>query len=302
MLKRHSLAVLFVLGLLTPALSQQPFNVGGTTSVSATSPSNRVALPTTEPVAVVCNTGSVTAYAKFGDSSVTSTATTGAPVVAGACVPLATNGGSHMAGFTASSSATLIVSTGRGEASGLGGGSGGGGGGAVTIADGADSALGATTDAACATDAGNCTAIALIKKGNQNTSAALPAGTNSVGNVGPLAYPIGAVPYTSSATGTTGAVSAGLSGATSVTTYLCGFSIRANATAASTSNATVTGTISGTLNFQHWYAPSASGMGITEMIFAPCVPASGTNTTINVTLPAPGSGGAGSVSVWGYKL
>lgn len=44
---------------------------------------------------------------------------------------------------------------------------GGGGGGAVTIADGADVAQGTTTDAACATDNGTCTEIALLKRENQ---------------------------------------------------------------------------------------------------------------------------------------
>ena len=115
-------------------------------------------------------------------------------------------------------------------------------------------------------------------------------------------YPSGAVPYTASTTGTTGATTATLAGASSVTTYICGFSIRANATAAATGNATVTGTISGTLNFTQWTAPLASGLGISEMIFAPCVPASATNTSIAVVSAAPGSGGVVSVTAWGYKL
>ncbi len=120
--------------------------------------------------------------------------------------------------------------------------------------------------------------------------------------VGPLAYPVGAVPYTASATGTTAATTATLTGASSVTTYICGFSIRANATAAATGNATVTGTITGTLNFTQWTAPLASGLGIAEMIFAPCVPASAVNTSIAVVSAAPGTGGVVSVTAWGYKL
>ena len=87
-----------------------------------------------------------------------------------------------------------------------------------------------------------------------------------------------------------------------ITTYICGYSIRANATAAATGNATVTGTITGTLNFTQWTAPLASGLGITEMIFAPCIPASGTNQSIAVVSAAPGSGGVVSVTAWGYKL
>lgn len=192
------------------------------------------------------------------------------------------------------------------------------GGGAATIADGADVAQGSTTDAACATDNGTCTDIALTKRTNQrlttvNTTLGTPmqatggtvgivAGSNTIGTVGQLPYPVGATPYTATATGTTGATTATLAGASSVTTYLCGFSIRANATAAATGNATVTGTITATLNFTQWTAPNASGLGITEMIFAPCIPASATNTSIAVVSAAPGTGGVVSVTAWGYKL
>lgn len=115
-------------------------------------------------------------------------------------------------------------------------------------------------------------------------------------------YPATAVPYTASATGTIAATTATLTGAASVTTYICGFSIRANATAAVTGNATVTGTITGTLNFTQWTAPAASGLGVTEMIFTPCVPASAANTSIAVVSAAPGTGGVVSVTAWGYKL
>jgi hypothetical protein len=115
-------------------------------------------------------------------------------------------------------------------------------------------------------------------------------------------YPVGATPETASATGTTGATAATLATAVGKTTYICGFSIRANATAAATGNATVAGTITGTLNFTQWTAPLASGIGVTEQRFGPCVPASVTNTTIVVTGPAPGSGGVISVSAWGYQL
>lgn len=128
-----------------------------------------------------------------------------------------------------------------------------------------------------------------------STTAPLP-----VNNTGP--YPIGATPYTATATGTTGATTATLAGASSVTTYICGFSIRANATAAATGNATVTGVITATLNFTQWTAPNASGLGVTEMIFSPCIPASATNTSIAVVSAAPGTGGVVSVTAWGYKL
>ena len=119
-----------------------------------------------------------------------------------------------------------------------------------------------------------------------------------MGNAG---YPGGATPITISATGTT-ATTATLATGASVTTYLCGFSIRANANAAATANSTVTGTITGTLNYTQWTAPNASGIGITEQIFTPCIPASAVNTGIAVISAAPGTGGVVSVSAWGYTL
>lgn len=139
-----------------------------------------------------------------------------------------------------------------------------------------------------------------------NTAAAIPAQSNHTTNIGAVdsisPYPATAVPVTASATGTTTATTATLTNVTSHTTYICGFSIRANATAAATNNATVTGTITGTLNFTQWTAPLASGLGVTEEVFSPCVPASGVSTSIAVVSGAPGSGGVVSVSAWGYSL
>lgn len=165
--------------------------------------------------------------------------------------------------------------------------------GGVSICDGAN---GATNP---------CTTPATVKPASTPAAATDKAivvdqrpGTNVT--IGP--YPAGATPYTATATGTTAATTATLAGASSVTTYICGFSIRANATAAATGNATVTGVITATLNFTQWTAPLASGLGITEMIFAPCIPASGTNQSVAVVSAAPGSGGVVSVTAWGYKL
>jgi hypothetical protein len=56
------------------------------------------------------------------------------------------------------------------------------------------------------------------------------------------------------------------------------------------------------MNFTQWTAPNASGLGVTEMIFSPCIPSSATNTAINVVSGAPGTGGTESVSAWGYQL
>ena len=148
-------------------------------------------------------------------------------------------------------------------------------------------ALGTTTDAvATAPASASAATITSLLKALLNTGQ----------------YPSGATAITASATGTTAATTATLAGAVGKTTYICGMSIRANATAAATGNATVTGTITGTLNFTQWTAPTASGLGVTEQIFNPCVPASATNTGIAIVSAAPGTGGVVSSTGWGYQL
>jgi hypothetical protein len=137
---------------------------------------------------------------------------------------------------------------------------------------------------------------------NDSINLPIPAGTAHIGTVGTAPYPDTAVPYTSSTTGTTTAITATLAGAASVTTYICGFSVRANATAAQTNNIVVSGTVSGSLNFTQWTAPLATGLGVSEQIFSPCIPASAANTSIVVTTGAAGASGTISVAAWGYKL
>jgi hypothetical protein len=130
-----------------------------------------------------------------------------------------------------------------------------------------------------------------------------PAHAQMIGGASPQTapYPNGAVPITATATGTTGATTATLAASALVKTYLCGFAIRANATAAVTGNATVTGVITATMNFTQWTAPLASGLGLTEEAFIPCIPSSAINTAIAVVSAAPGTGGTVSVSAWGYQ-
>jgi hypothetical protein len=113
-------------------------------------------------------------------------------------------------------------------------------------------------------------------------------------------YPAGSTPITASATGTTAATTATLTGTSTTTVYLCSYSIRANATAATTVSNTITGVITGTLTHTMWVAPLASGLGIDEQLFVPCVPASGTNQAIAAVSGAPGSGGTVSVTATGY--
>ena len=152
-----------------------------------------------------------------------------------------------------------------------------------------------------ATSANQSTEITSLSTIATNTGAATPAGTNLIGNTGQL-YPAGSTPITASATGTTSATTATLAASASIHTYICGFSIRANATAAVTNNATVTGTVTGTLNFTQWTAPLASGLGVTEEVFSPCIISSAVNTGVAVVSGAPGSGGVVSVTAWGYQL
>ena len=114
-------------------------------------------------------------------------------------------------------------------------------------------------------------------------------------------YPAGAVPITASATGTTGATTATLAASASLKTYICSYSIRANATAATTVQNTITGVVTGTLTHQMWVAPLASGIGVDEQIFSPCVPSSAINTGIAVVSGAPGTGGLVSSTATGYQ-
>jgi hypothetical protein len=114
-------------------------------------------------------------------------------------------------------------------------------------------------------------------------------------------YPAGAVPIQATATSTTGTATATLAATASAITYLCTMSVRSNATAAVDGAISVTGPTT-TLSYEHWTAPVASGIGITEMIFTPCVPASAVNTTIVVVGPAPSTGGNETVNLTGYQL
>lgn len=160
--------------------------------------------------------------------------------------------------------------------------------------------VGAPADAAYA-GSGSASIIAALKGVYGAVAGPVPAGTALIGNVGAV-YPAGSTPITASATGTTGATTATLAASSSLHTYVCGFSIRANATAAATADSTVTGTVTGTLHYTQWTPPAALGLGLTEQIFQPCVISSAINTGIAVISAAPGSGGVVSVSAWGFQL
>ena len=112
-------------------------------------------------------------------------------------------------------------------------------------------------------------------------------------------YPPGSTPFMVTATGTTAATSATIT-ATSGSVYVCGFSIRANATAAANGNATITGLTGGTMSFAQFVAPLASGIGVIEPVIGYCLPGIN-NTAVVVSSIAPGAGGNVTVNVWGYR-
>lgn len=219
----------------------------------------------------------------------------------------------NQAGDAASN--VVVFSGGTGLPTGAGGGGSGGGGGAVTNAGTfAVQLTGATNNinniagtvslpTGASTSANQTAELTKLDSIITNTGAAIPAGTANIGNVGQISqYPTGATAITASATGTTGATTATLAGTGGKTTFICGYSIRANATAATTVTNTITGTITATLSSIMWVAPAASGIGVDEMVFSPCIPASATNTGIAIVSGAPGTGGTVSSKGWGYQL
>jgi hypothetical protein len=160
---------------------------------------------------------------------------------------------------------------------------------------------GSTLPTGAATSSNQATEITSLSTIATNTGAAVPAGTNLIGNVGQI-YPAGSTPITAAATGTTTATTATLGASSTLHTYICGFSIRANATAAASSMSSLTGVVTGTMSFLQWTAPAASGIGVTEEVFSPCIISSAINTAIAVVSAAPGTGGLVSVDAWGYQL
>jgi hypothetical protein len=174
----------------------------------------------------------------------------------------------------------------------------------ISVASGADVSEGATSDTDCPAS-GTATLVGCARAVAQAAVAPLPAQSTHTVNIGAVdtisAYPAGATPITASATGTTAATTATLAATTGKTTFICGYSIRANATSATTVTNTITGVITATLSSVMWVAPAASGLGVDEQIFNPCIPASGTNQAIAIVSGAPGTGGTVSAKGWGYQ-
>lgn len=85
----------------------------GQASLSVSNSSSRVALGSAGPTAVVKNTGANVAYILFGSSGATAT-TSSYPVLAGEEVAFNVGSNTYIAGITASSTTTLLVTTGTG--------------------------------------------------------------------------------------------------------------------------------------------------------------------------------------------
>lgn len=332
----HGLPVNLIAGTVTASLAPFGPSASGSrmTPLAVTTSDSSSTLPTGAAV-VVTNVGANPMYCNVTGAAAT---TADQYIGAGNWYVFAPGVVTTLHCIATGSSTTANGVGGSGLPAGTGGAAGGsGGGGAVTVADGADVAEGALADASSsvggtgslsaklrrmttqldtiqtAVQAAIPAGSAIIGKAgiDQTTpgttngvqvNGALPAGTNTIGTVGQLTYPVGATPITASATGTTGATTATLAGTSGKTTYICGYSIRANATAATTVTNTITGVITATLSSIMWVAPAASGLGVDEQIFSPCIPASGTNQAIAVVSGAPGTGGLVSSKGWGYQL
>lgn len=169
--------------------------LGKGTAISVTTASLATQLPTGGNVAWLCNTGSNDAYVRFGPAVLTVTVANGSWLKAGTCggydLQPVTGFSIYVATITGSSTTSISVETGIGNPPLNSLGSGGGGGTtAVTLAAGAVSAgayvvgaavdgwdltQGAQADAACGSDNGTCSVIALLKRENQRLTSILGA-------------------------------------------------------------------------------------------------------------------------------
>ncbi len=107
---------------------------------------------------------------------------------------------------------------------------------------------------------------------------------------------------TATGAGTTAATTATLAGVNGKTTFICGFSITATATAGLALTATVATVVGGnTLTFGQAVG-TAPAVASTLQNFIPCIPASAVGGSITVTSAAAGTAGVTNVSVWGFQF
>jgi hypothetical protein len=106
------------------------------------------------------------------------------------------------------------------------------------------------------------------------------------------------IPLATSATGTTGAISATLTGVAGRNTYICGFVVTSGGTTASNvQTVTVTG-LQNTLSYIYVFV--SSGQGILGIAYPGCWSAGTMGGNIVVNVPGGGAGTSAAVSAWGY--
>lgn len=180
-------------------------SIGGFTAASTGSPisvttSNSTGTLPAGVEVVAANVGTTNgAYCALG-----ATATTSSQYIApnGGWFAFAVGASTQLTCVTSTSTTTVNTTGGAGLPTGTGGGGGGVGGGAVTIADGADVTQGAKADTAWTSGSGSV--IALLKAIASGVVSAIPAGTNTIGNVGSvLAVTNGWTPLLANALSTT---------------------------------------------------------------------------------------------------
>lgn len=129
---------------------------------------------------------------------------------------------------------------------------------------------------------------------------ALAPALAQVVQVAPVPQGAQLIPLTASTTGTTGAISATISGTTGKFTYVCGFVITsAGTTSATSGTATLSGTVSSNMSFIYTF-PAAGSQGLLGVAFPGCITSRATNTPITIVAPAGGAGTTVGANLWGY--
>lgn len=91
-------------------------NSAGTATLSATATTGSAALVGNGPNLLVTNAGTATVFVELGVSGVTATVAAGLPILSGMCMALGRPPrATHIAGITASGTATVYVTTGDGD-------------------------------------------------------------------------------------------------------------------------------------------------------------------------------------------
>jgi hypothetical protein len=249
--------------------------------ISATTTTTNAAIPAGANI-IITNLGSVAAYVKMGTLNSVQATTSDLVVPPNfGWVELAVGSNGYIAAITASGTTTLNVQSGSGLAVGST---------AASIASVGD--IGLSADAACGSDTGTCSLIALFKRMNQNASAPAPAGTNHIGSVGIDAGTeiMGKVGIDQTTPGTTNAVQtiAGTTGGATPYTYdsaASNNSTSMKASAGNLYNITAVNT-TGTLYYLRIY-DTASGptcSSATGLKLKYPIPASATGNGLSVTV------------------